>query len=114
MLEVGLLVTLIALVVVLFVLAMVEASLLHARRSAVAVRAAEGDRPSQRLLELLDDLPRVMNTVLLAVLLAQVTSAAIAGVLAQRWLGETGVTVGTLGLTVILFIYGEALLFQES
>ncbi|MCB1029461.1 MAG: hypothetical protein KDB24_17040, partial [Microthrixaceae bacterium] len=49
------------LVVVLFVLALMEASLLHLRRSAVVADAASGDRSARRLLELLDDLPRVMN-----------------------------------------------------
>ncbi len=107
--DVGLMVTLVVLVVVLFILAMIEASLLHVRRSAVAASAKEGDDSSRRLLALLDDLPRVMNTVLLAVLLAQVTSTAIAGVLAQRWIGESGITAAALGVTVILFVYGEAI-----
>ncbi len=107
--DVGLLITLVLLVAVLFMLAMIEASLLHVRRSAVAASAKDGDESSLRLLVLLDDLPTVMNTVLLAVLLVQVTSTAIAGVLAQRWLGETGITAAALGVTVILFIYGEAI-----
>ena len=97
------------LVACLFVLAMVEASLLHVRRSAVAADAANGDRGSQRLLGLLDELPTVMNTVLLAVLLVQVSSTAIAGALAQRWFGGTGITIATIAVTVVLFIYGEAI-----
>ncbi|MEZ5371945.1 MAG: CNNM domain-containing protein [Microthrixaceae bacterium] len=72
------------LVVVLFVLALMEASLLHLRRSAVVADAASGDRSARRLLELLGDLPRVMNAILLAVLLSQVTATAIAGLLAAR------------------------------
>ena len=58
-----------ALVVVVFVLGAAEAALLHVRRSAVVVESAAGDVRSRRLLRLLDDLPRVMNAVLLAVLL---------------------------------------------
>lgn len=50
-----------------------------------------------------------MNTVLLIVLLVQVTSTALAGFLAQRWLGGTGITIATLGVTAVLFIYGEAI-----
>jgi CBS domain containing-hemolysin-like protein len=108
-LDVGLLITLIALVGVLFILAMVEASILHSRRSAVAALAADGDVKAKKLLAQLDDLPTVMNTVLLVVLLVQVTSTALAGFLAQRWFGGTGITIATLGVTAILFIYGEAI-----
>ena len=107
--DVGLLAVLVGLISCLFVLAMAEASLLHVRRSAIAADAAGGDRGSQRLLSLLDDLPEVMNTVLLAVLLVQVSATAIAGVLAQRWFGGIGITIATAALTVALFIYGEAI-----
>ena len=99
----------IALVVGLFVLALIEASLLHLRRSEVAVEAEGGDRRAARLLLLLDDLPRVMNAVLLAVLLGQVTATTIAGVLARRWVGGTGITIATVMVTVLLFVYGEAI-----
>jgi len=97
------------LVVALFGLALVEASLLHVRRSAVVVDAQTGDRRSERLLGLVDDLPRVMNAVLLAVLLCQVTAATVAGVLARRWVGSAGVTVATFVVTIVLFVYGEAI-----
>jgi CBS domain containing-hemolysin-like protein len=108
-LDLGLLAVLAGLISFLFVLAMVEAALLHVRRSEVAAAAVDGDRGSHRLLCLLDELPEVMNTVLLAVLLVQVSSTAIAGVLAQRWFGGTGVTIATVAVTVVLFIYGEAI-----
>ena len=101
--------TLGALIVLSFALAAAEASLLRVRRSAVAVRAERGDRRSARLLDLLDDLPRVMNAVLLAVLLIQVTAATIAGVLAERRFGGTGVTLATVVITLTLFVYGEAI-----
>lgn len=99
----------VALVAALFALALVEASLLHVRRSEVAVEAATADRRARRLLLLLDDLPRVMNAVLLAVLLGQVTATAIAAVLARHWFGGSGITVATVTVTVLLFIYGEAI-----
>lgn len=107
--ELILLAVFITLVVALFLLAVVEASLLHVRRSAVASRATDGDPQAKRLLRLLDDLPTVMNTVLLTVLLAQVTAAGIAGVLAERWFGGGGITVATVVVTVVLFVYGEAI-----
>jgi CBS domain containing-hemolysin-like protein len=107
--EIWLAVTLVALVAALFALALIEASLLHVRRSAVASRVDDSDHRAERLLDLLDDLPTVMNAVLLAVLLLQVTSTAIAGFLAQRWFGGVGITVATVAVTIVLFIYGEAI-----
>lgn len=107
--DVTLVVSLLLLVALLFILAMVEASLLHVRRSAVVAAAAEGDPRTQRLLDLVDDLPVVMNSVLLAVLLGQVTATSIAGVLARRWSEGGGVTLAAIGVTVVLFLYGEAL-----
>lgn len=107
--DMGLSVVLVLLVSSLFVLAMIEASMLHVRRSAVATDATHGDRASERLVGLLDDLPSVMNSVLLAVLIGQVTATAIAGVLAQRWFGGIGITLATVAVTVVLFVYGEAI-----
>ncbi|MEZ5381775.1 MAG: CNNM domain-containing protein [Microthrixaceae bacterium] len=104
-----LIVALMALVAVLFVLAMTEASLLHLRRSAVAAKAQAGDRTAQHLLDMLDDLTKVMNSILLAVLLAQVLATGIAGVLAGRHSEGSGVTVATVAVTVVLFVYGEAI-----
>ncbi len=107
--EVVLAVAFITLAVVLFALAMAEASLLRVRGSQVTVAAKSGDRSAERLATLLNDLPRTMNAVLLAVLLGQVTATSIAGTLASSWFGGAGVTVATILVTVILFIYGEAI-----
>lgn len=97
------------LVVLLFGLALAEASLLHVRRSAAEVEAEAGDKRTVALVRLLDDLPRVMNAVLLTVLLAQVVAATVASVLAQRWFGDSGVSLAVAGITIVLFVYGEAI-----
>ncbi|MDH4144201.1 MAG: CNNM domain-containing protein [Acidimicrobiia bacterium] len=107
--EVTLVAALVVLVIALFGLALAETSLLHVRRSAAAVEADLGDRRAAGLVLLLDDLPRVMNTVLLVVLLAQVAAAGIAGELARRWFGGSGLTIATAAVTMVLFIYGEAI-----
>ena len=107
--DVALVFVLAVLVAALFALALVEVSLLHVRRSQVVVHAEEGDRRARRLLALVDDLPRVMNSVLLAVLLGQVTATSIAGVLARRWFGDSGITIATVVVTMLLFVYGEAI-----
>lgn len=102
-------VVLVALLAIVFVLGAAEAALLHVRRSAVVVAAERGDARAVRLLRLLDDLPPVMSAVLLAVLLVQLTAATVAGVLARRWFGGMGLTVATIVLTAVLFVYGEAI-----
>lgn len=86
-----------------------EASLLRVRRSAVEVIANEGDSGARRVLRLIEDLPRVMNTVLLTVLLVQIGAATVTGLLAERWLGNLGVTIASVVLTLVMFVYAEAI-----
>ncbi len=91
------------------VLGAAEASLLRVQRVRVEVQAADGDHRSLRLLGLLDDLPRVLNTVLLVVLLVQIGAATVTGVLSGRHVGNLGVTLASIVLTVVLFVYAEAI-----
>lgn len=104
---------LIALLVVLFLIAVflaaAEASLLRVPRVRAAVQADQGDRRAARVVDCLDDLPRVMNTVLLVVLLVQIGSATITGVLAERHFGSLGITLTSIALTLVLFVYAEAI-----
>ncbi len=104
---------LISILLVLFAAAIVlgaaEAALLRVQRVRVEVRATEGDHRSARLLGLVDDLPRVLNTVLLVVLLVQIGAATVTGGLSGRHFGNLGVTIASIVLTVVLFVYAEAI-----
>jgi CBS domain containing-hemolysin-like protein len=91
------------------VLAAAEISLIRVRRVRVAAMADDGHRGAGRVLRLLDDLPQVLNTILLVVLLVQIGAAAITGLLAERWFGNLGVTVASILLTFLLFVYSEAI-----
>lgn len=104
-----LIVLLVVLVGVAVYLGAAEAALLRVRRTAVEVEAEDGDAGARRLLRLLDDLPRVMNTVLLTVLLVQIGAATVTGLLAERWFGNVGVTVASIVLTLVMFVYAEAI-----
>ena len=97
------------LLIAAFVLGASEAALLRVQRVRVEVAATEGDRGSERLLQLLDDLPRVLNTVLLVVLLVQIGAATVTGMLSGRHFGNVGVTMASIALTVVLFVYAEAI-----
>lgn len=104
-----LLLVLAGLVVVSAFLAAAETALLRVPRVRLEVAVERGDRSAARLLRLVHDLPRVLNAVLLTVLLAQVGAATIAGVVAERHFGNTGVTIASVLLTVVMFIYTEAI-----
>jgi putative hemolysin len=104
---------LIILFAVLFVTAAVmaasETALVRVSRVRIAALAEGGSRRAMRTLRLLDDLPRVLNTILLLVLLVQIGAATVTGILAARWFGSTGVTIASFVLTFILFVYTEAI-----
>jgi CBS domain containing-hemolysin-like protein len=100
---------LIALLIAAVILGASEAALLRVPRVRVEVAAGDGDRGAGRLLRLLDDLPRVLNTVLLVVLLVQIGAATVTGMLSGRHFGNLGVSIASIALTVVLFVYAEAI-----
>ncbi len=102
-------VLLVALVVTAMGLGAAEAAMLRVRTSAVQVMAERGERRAKRLLALLEDLPRVMNTILLVVLLVQIGAATVTGLLAERFFGNLGITIASIGLTLVMFVYAEAI-----
>lgn len=76
----------------------------------VEALAGEGSRSAKRLASLADRLSEVLNAILLVALLSQISAATIAGILASRWFpGGVGVTVSSVVLTLVLFIYSEAI-----
>jgi len=90
-------------------LAAAEAALLRVSPIRARVLAEEGDRGAARVVALVDDLPRVLNAVLLVVLLTQIGAATVAGYLAERHFGNLGVTLASVGLTLVMFVYTEAI-----
>jgi len=86
-----------------------EAALLRVRRVRLEIESDAGDSRAATMLALLDDLPRVLNTVLLVVLLVQIAAATVSGVLAARLFGSLGVTIASFVLTFVLFVYSEAI-----
>ncbi len=90
------------------VLAAAETALLRippVRAEALAGRGRSG----RRVATLVSDLPRVLNTILLLALLAQITAATAAAAIADALFGSLGVTVASVALTFLLFVYGEAI-----
>ena len=104
---------LIGLLVLFFILAVVlaAAEMALARVSDLRVRmmAEEGHRRARRLVALLDALPRVINAILLAVLVVQIGAATLTGLLAERWFSNLGIVIASAVLTIVLFVYTEAI-----
>lgn len=107
--DIPLIVALVALLLLAVFLAAAEAAVLRVTEVRARALAESGDRRSARLLFLVERLPQVLNLILLLALLSQIGSATITGILAQRWFGNLGVTIASVVLTVVLFIYGEAI-----
>jgi CBS domain containing-hemolysin-like protein len=107
--DLWLLIALLVLIVVAAVLGASEAALLRVQRVRLEIDADAGDSRARTMLTLLEDLPRVLNTVLLVVLLVQITAATVSGSLAARHFGSLTITVSSFVLTFILFVYSEAI-----
>lgn len=107
--DIPLVVALVALLLLAVFLAAAEAAVLRVTEIRARALAARGGRRSARLLDLVERLPEVLNLILLLALLAQIGSATITGILAQRWFGNLGVTIASIVLTIVLYIYGEAI-----
>lgn len=104
---------LVALLVGLFLLAVFvaagETALIRTPSIRVEHLVAEGRRGATRLQRLVERLPTVLNAILLTALLAQIGAATVTGLLAERWFGSFGVTIASVVLTVVLFVYAEAI-----
>ncbi|MHB8319848.1 MAG: hemolysin family protein [Acidimicrobiales bacterium] len=103
---------LVALVVVLLVtsglLALAETSLV--RTSKVKAQSLVGDRRrgARPLARLVEHPEQFLNPVLLLVLICQLVSATLIGVLAEQWFGAVGVLVATVFEVIVIFVVFEA------
>lgn len=108
--DLPLLLVLVALLLFSIFVAAAEASFLRVTPVRVRAMAADGSRRARRLAEMTSRMPNVLNAILLAALLSQIAAATVAGILAIRWFDERlGPTIASVGLTVIMYIYAEAI-----
>jgi len=103
---------LVAVIVVLLVvsglLALAETSLVRTTRVRAKSLLDERRRGARRLVLLVEHPEQFLNPVLLLVLICQLVSATLVGVLASAWLGALGVVVGTVFEVVVIFVVFEA------
>ena len=70
-------------------------------------QAKEGHRGAKRAIELLSRPDRLLGTILVGNNFVNILASSIATVLAMQLWGEAGIAIATIGLTIILLIFGE-------
>jgi CBS domain containing-hemolysin-like protein len=91
------------------VLAIAEASLTRMSRVRALALVEEGRRNAVVLERLEADPPRFLNAVYLTVMLCQNGSAIIVAILAERQFGGLGITLVSVGFTLLYFVIVEAM-----
>jgi putative hemolysin len=86
-----------------------ETSLVRTSRVKAKALLGEHRRGARQLVRLVEQPERFLNAVLLLVLVCQLVSATLVGVLSSAWLGAWGVAVGTVFEVVVIFVIFEAL-----
>ncbi|HEX3946356.1 MAG TPA: DUF21 domain-containing protein, partial [Acidimicrobiales bacterium] len=89
-------------------LALAETSLTRTSRVKAKSLLDEHRRGARQLVRLVEHPEQFLNAVLLLVLICQLISATLVGVLAEQWLGALGVVVATVFEIVVIFVIFEA------
>ena len=104
---------LIGVVVILLVasagLALAETSLVRMNRAKAMALEDDGRRGAGSLVRLVQRPEDFLNPVLLLVLISQLVTATLVGILAERWFGALGVVFATVFEVVVIFVVAEAL-----
>jgi putative hemolysin len=90
-------------------LALAETSLVRTTRAKAKALLDDRRRGSRPLVRLVENPERFLNPVLLLVLICQLVSATLVGILANDWFGPIGVLVATVFEVVVIFVFFEAL-----
>jgi CBS domain containing-hemolysin-like protein len=90
-------------------LALAETSLVRMSRTKALALRGEGRRGAGALMRLVQDPEGFLNPVLLLVLISQLVTATLVGILAERWFGAVGVIAATVFEVVVIFVLAEAL-----
>jgi CBS domain containing-hemolysin-like protein len=97
------------LVVLGSVLALAETAINRTARSRAAALYEQGRRNAALLQEIENEPARFLNAVYLAVTFAQNGSAILVAIVAERYFGELGITLVSVGFTLAYFVVVEAM-----
>ena len=86
-----------------------ETALTAASRAKLKAQADKGSRGAAAALHVTEDSERMIGAILLGNNVVNILSASLATALLTRILGDSGVAFATLGMTVLVLIFGEVL-----
>lgn len=89
--------------------AMAETSLVRMNKSRARSLKEQSKRGARALVKLADAPEKFLNPLLLLVLICQLVSATMVGVLASRLFGAAGLLISTVGEVVVIFVIFEAI-----
>lgn len=89
--------------------AIAETSLVRMNKSRARSLRDQGRHGAKALVELSESPEKFLNTILLLVLICQLVSATMVGVLAGRLFGAAGLFIATVGEVVVIFVIFEAI-----
>ncbi|MBK3868154.1 DUF21 domain-containing protein [Pseudomonas stutzeri] len=84
-----------------------ETGMLSLNRYRLRHQAKEGHKGARRASALLAHPDRLLGTILVGNNFVNILASSIATVLAMQFWGEAGIAIATIGLTIILLIFGE-------
>jgi putative hemolysin len=90
------------------VLALAETSLVGTTRAKAKALLDSHRHGARQLVRLVEHPEQFLNAILLLVLICQLVSATLVGVLAAHWFGPFGVVVATVFEVVVIFVFFEA------
>ena len=106
--EIVLSIVVVVLLIISGLLALAETALVRTSRIKAKSLADRHRRGSVALVKLVDRPERFLNPLLLLVLICQLVSATLIGVLADSWVGPWGILAATIFEVVIIFVFFEA------
>ncbi len=104
-----LIVTVAVLLVLSGFFAVAETSLVRMNKSRARSLRDQGRHGAKALVELSESPEKFLNTILLLVLICQLVSATMVGVLAGRLFGAAGLFIATVGEVLVIFVVFEAI-----
>ncbi|GGC84539.1 HlyC/CorC family transporter [Halopseudomonas salina] len=84
-----------------------ETSMMSLNRYRLKHMTKEGHRGARRASRLLERPDRLLGTILVGNNIVNILAASIATVVAVEFFGEAGIAIATIGLTIIILIFGE-------
>jgi Mg2+/Co2+ transporter CorB len=86
-----------------------ETALTASSRAKLKAQADNGSRGAKAAMDVTEDRERMIGAILLGNNIVNILSAALATALLTRMFGDTGVALATLGMTLLVLIFGEVM-----